>query len=76
MIAARFLVLPKTKPREVGKPAGFCAVTTTGSGESIRRDSSAHLDPPAQLGLYVQHLGPFTTSPPVAARLGPAGVGH
>ena len=26
--------------------------------------------------LYVQHLGPFTTSPPVAARLGIVGVGH
>ena len=39
------LVLPKNETRESANLRGFCAVTTIGSGESIRRDSSAHLDP-------------------------------
>ena len=45
MIAARFGDCPKTKPREVGKPAGLLCSHHTGSGESIERYSSAHLDP-------------------------------
>ena len=75
MIAARFLVLPKTKPREVGQPAGFYAVTISGSGESIKRDSSAHLDP-CTAWLVRPALGAVHDFTPVAARLGPAGVGH
>ena len=35
----------KRNPARSANLRGFCAVTTTGSGESIRRDSSAHLDP-------------------------------
>ena len=45
MIAARFGDCPKRSPSTLETSEGFCAVTTIGSGESIRRDSSAHLDP-------------------------------
>ena len=35
----------KRSPQHALTSEGFCAVTILGSGESIRRDSSAHLDP-------------------------------
>ena len=35
----------KRSPQHGGTSEGFCAVAILGSGESIRRDSSAHLDP-------------------------------
>ena len=35
----------KRSPQHALTSEGFCAVTTDGSGESIRRDSSACIDP-------------------------------
>ena len=39
------VIAQKRNPARSANLRGFCAVTTIGSGESIRRDSSAHLDP-------------------------------
>ena len=69
--------LPKSEtPGTLQTSEGFCAVTTIGSGESIRRDSSAHLDPLHSLACTSSAWGMFTTSAPCVPRLGPAGVGH
>ena len=63
MMAARFGYCTKTKPREVSKPAGLLCSHHTGSGESIERYSSAHLDP--------LHSSACTSSLGVCSRLLP-----
>ena len=39
------VIAQKRSPQHALTSEGFCAVTILSSGESIRRDSSAHLDP-------------------------------
>ena len=65
----------KRSPQHALTSEGFCAVTILGSGESIRRDSSAHLDP-LHAVLVRPALGAVHDFTPVAARLGIVGVGH
>ena len=69
------LVLPKTKPREVCKPGASVQSPQPAVAKALGAILAPTLTPCTRC-LYVQHLGPFTTSPPVAARLGIVGVGH
>ena len=70
------LVLPKN---ETPRGRQTCGASVQSPPSAVAKALGAILAPtltPCTRCLYVQHLGPFTTSPPVAARLGPAGVGH
>ena len=76
MMAARFGDCPKAKP-----PARWkrLRASVQSPSSAVAKALGAILAPtltPCTRCLYVQHLGPFTTSPPVAARLGIVGVGH
>lgn len=69
------VIAQKRSPQHATTSEGFCAVTISAVAKALGAILAPTLTPCTRC-LYVQHLGPFTTSPPVAARLGIVGVGH